>query len=525
MANTLYKLQEIGAIKYKKIAGKDEYEITLGLTIVFMSPFYNFQANTSLALFTIFIDLQKLSPNQVFVLSESSVSNYALGVSLTQKFRAPGGPFNKYIITMLEPSYIAYPYSRPSMSNGFIISGSNENEQVTLPESKSTFNIRELKTNAYYGNTVGIVFKPKTSNTGFKEGSAGTFSIRSHAGPTSIGALNYEDDLARSRETCDGYIEGTELHSYGEIKLNRVPNSFTIASSISTPPSSMNNQPVIIVINLQKYDALCSTVLGDTTVFKVGDKFIGRPELSNVVGVNKVEINGDIFSIRGAEAKGDWLQSRFSIEEARFLSTLHITPNLLYTIYNSNDGFKDDSEEGFSSWQEPLANFMATMVESKCLTETQLLTKHECFNIRQFLNKIDKYLIENSTMLDLLKEREENEIEKEYNFLVEEQEEFPKAIGIAKEHLEEVNQIVKGEKFTFGTGEINLFTDISTGVKRHGTVVIGINDQGMYKFYKIYTGPISGDVNSEEVIKKSKADLLKRLQDLPNKYSNYNFIY
>ena len=72
----------------------------------------------------------------------------------------------------------------------------------------------------------------------------------------------------------------------------------------------------------------------------------------------------------------DWLAGRFTENEVQFLKGLSFTPKLL------SDTF------GAGKWKQRLAEFLETILLSKCFVDTRLITNIECTNAQEFIKQI-----------------------------------------------------------------------------------------------------------------------------------------
>jgi len=105
-----------------------------------------------------------------------------------------------------------------------------------------------------------------------------------------------------------------------------------------------------------------------------------NPQFFSHAPVFEHEIDGveRVFRIplEGNGVKVNWLEGLYSNEEAAFLNYLNLTPELCAEIFGS------------STWKEKVAEFLTSIVVTKCFEDTSILAKASCDTTRQFLNKV-----------------------------------------------------------------------------------------------------------------------------------------
>jgi hypothetical protein len=93
----------------------------------------------------------------------------------------------------------------------------------------------------------------------------------------------------------------------------------------------------------------------------------------------EIEVNAKTFLIRIPLEKGvrnDWIAGKYSENEVKFFQALQLTPQIL------SDTF------GGQAWKVRLADFLESILLSKCFEDTTLLTKLECSNAQLFVKKV-----------------------------------------------------------------------------------------------------------------------------------------
>jgi hypothetical protein len=136
---------------------------------------------------------------------------------------------------------------------------------------------------------------------------------------------------------------------------------------------------------------------GDDTDYRMAfgesiDKFVGLDDdrLSlDGIDTEIVPISDMQYSVRKPtpEVRNDWSKMKFTMDEAELLNNLQITPSILNSEVFRGDG------------NGMLVKFLANLINSKCYTDKDLLTKEECSISEDFIDKIYSHLLENDTRI------------------------------------------------------------------------------------------------------------------------------
>jgi hypothetical protein len=504
----LYRLDKIGALTYKKVGGKDRYKVKAGITIVFMPSFYadisiadNRERDNAIAanliLFSIFIDITSTNLNRIFILSESTAANYAVGVLLSKSL-SRSDIFKNSPLTMLEPSYIVYPYTRSGLEDGIVLSASTAAEPA-LPKI-SKFGLADLKVSNIYGNALGLSVKPDGSNDAE---SLDIFAIRAS---TDEGGAQQKVtyDLSHPPGPCDGLLVSPELS-----KLEKEDDAFYLKPMyITKPPEKpIMNEYALMVIQLNPkgdYEPLCRSALTSAPdPLAAEDRHVASEKVNEDGRRVQIEIKGRVYSIREGNdiVLGEWKNKKFTEDEAKFLNSTRLRPGVLEKCFG--DG-----------WAERLSNFLYTFTTSRCMTDISLLTKRECYNCRQFLEDVNVFFINNQLQLEL----SNPDFDKYADEVYESVQEPPNEIHV--DHAREADAAERQyHKQFFGT--ISSYDHIATKERR--ALIIGINKKtGIYKYYVI---SVPSDLQKESRKKDEEALLKKIHEQLQLKYKDFIFIY
>ena len=516
----LSKLIELKVITYITYRGKVTFNVKRDVVIIFMPNFFpSFLGNGGnkiSVLFSLFLDLYKENPNQVFILSTSNPENHLAGSYLTKIFADSNGPIGKPILTMLEPSYIIYPYPRKNLQNGILISGSSEIENVNLPEDINDKNNEFLQDKTLYmysryGDRLGLLLKPKVIlNNKLDEAVHDIFTIR---GKYNDGAqIKLEESETAN---CEDLIVSGPLDTFTDkIILNR--------------DELTGGTDILLVIQLGAGEALLcnSTDSIEPLALHKSDKFVATTTAFNGEVV-QLTLSGLVYSIRdprsAIEIWSDWMNPGMPVlteDEAKFLNALNLRPKILEKMY------KDDRKP----WTEHLSDFMHTLVVSNCLTDQSLLMKRECNSCRDFLHRAKQFFVDNSFEIDLVRDEQEREAREKYRKYTDEilytederRGDNSAPYGIQPDDLKEldlkgVDKTKQNQKTILG--DINEYIDpINSQVK---AIVIGVNNKyRTHKFYEVSVPHIEGD-SSE----KQRTDILQKVESLRAKYPDYIFFF
>ena len=92
-------------------------------------------------------------------------------------------------------------------------------------------------------------------------------------------------------------------------------------------------------------------------------------EIDGVERVFRIPLDGN-------GVKTNWIEGLYSNQEAAFLNYLNLTPKVCAEIFGS------------SIWKEKVAEFLGSVIVSKCFEDTSVLAKASCESTRHFLNKV-----------------------------------------------------------------------------------------------------------------------------------------
>lgn len=512
-AKVLYRLAKIGALTHKKIGGKDRYKIKTGIAIVFMPSFYAdmniadeaTRANaikSNLILFSIFLEINYLNTNKIFILSENTANNYNVGVMFANSF-SKHDILKSSPLTMLEPSYIIYPYARSGIEDGIVLSASAAAEPA-LPKINK-FGLADLKKTSIYGNALGLSVKPNGTNDAE---SLNIFAIKTFEDLSGVKekinqTVNY--NLSYRPGPCDGLINSPELS-----KLEKDGNIFYLKpmdiKKSAAEETVFKDEYALMVIQLNPegdHNPLCTTALtsapeplGSDDKHVASDK--AKPGNNNV----QIEIRGTLYSIREGDKNvvENWKKREFTEDEATFLNSTRLRPGVLQGCFGD-------------SWPESLSTFLETFTNAKCMSDISLLTKSECYICRKFLEDVNVYFINNQLQLEL----SNPEFDQYAKEIYENTEEPP--YEIHADHAREANPEERDKRKQF-FGTMSSYDHIATGERR--AFIIGVNKKTL--IYKYYIVSVQSNLSNESRADDEK-ELEKKILNLEGKYKDIMFIY
>jgi hypothetical protein len=311
--------------------------------IIFSPPFYRADVDNS-NLLANFLNF-KMNPAtkcSVYTLVQNTNANRVVGCALqTDEDSKSVTP----LINMLEPSYILYPFPRTVGSDivgGFLFSGAAADE-VDLPASNIPKNIGSVSDFVSRGLRGEIAIPPSIRKNDSALGKINPYKIYRFFGP-------------------NAYPMGG--NKVLELSLKRPDNTLEVESTMSNEDK----------FHPTEEDSLAL----DGISYKIID--LGFPKYS-------VRIPND-------SVRGNWLDLKFTIDEAALLNNLNLRPTFLHHIFGIG-------------WSAEIASFLENMVNSNCFTEQDLLTNGECSKSSEFVNKIVQYYMENDSRLVQLREQED----------------------------------------------------------------------------------------------------------------------
>jgi len=417
---------------------------------------------------------------------------------------------------MLEPSYVIYPYTRQGLFGGIIVSSSTDEEKVNMPASigRHTFGLKDLYSHKSYGTPQGLAVKPETTGVDlFVDGAADVFTIRSTKHAHVLLPLEFVPGYPPG--PCDGLLNSATLDKF--LKPTFFLDKVEIAGKGKTD--------ALLVIQLNPggtHNPLCNSALTDAPrPLEHNDRHKHSENAKMSDDRVQIDIKGIPYTLRvpaDNQVRENWLKGEFTRDEAEFLNTTRLRPGVLYAVFG----------EG---WLKDLTNFLTTLVVSECMSDISLLTNRECYNCRQFLEKVSAYFVNNSLQLDIMKEEDEKREDAEFREYVddlygdEKEVKMPPHMGVDSIDARDANDTEKkGHKQILG--DISSYKHEGNAAHPHNerrAIIIGVNKKtGMYNFYVISTLSTLNDADKE----KEDAELIKKVKtELPMKYKDHIFIY
>jgi hypothetical protein len=128
-------------------------------------------------------------------------------------------------------------------------------------------------------------------------------------------------------------------------------------------------------------------------------------ELANVDNTRAVPLGTRIYYIRIGDinddaVKNDWLESKFTDDEAQFLNDLYFTQDVLTGVFGDR-------------WRITLKEFLYLMSASKCFSDDRFLLSSECDKARTIINVIHNYFLTNPDIVSKVTEKEEDALREE----------------------------------------------------------------------------------------------------------------
>ena len=392
--DVLYTLQSLEVIKTESAAdGSTLIKVEPGFVLVFTSPFYASPydeatglENTSInvLLLSIFLDIESNNHDQVFVLAEPTTDNYTVG-TVFHNYRGRTAMPTTPLVNWLEPSYICYSEQRVGGLNGICLSVSTGDEP-NIPLGKRA-------ANSSPGDPVPRLFKPDPAGEG-----AGPFD-----GYLTVRTLDMSkplympEPILKDTDSCATLKRSAQAD---EVFRNS-PILYLQPVALSDEKSDLKKTEIVLVFRLayqKPHRPLCEGLKTDLIQPpKPRDQFYPSPD-AQVAGVNyyNVDMDAGVYSIREPlfdnRVYQDWMQEKFTDDEAKFLNSLGFSPDLFEKVFL----------DPITNWQYELAKFLEGLVISKCFRDDTLQLRRECEQNRKFLERIYAFFVENNLSSEVI---------------------------------------------------------------------------------------------------------------------------
>ena len=287
------------------------------------------------------------------------------------------------ILNMLEPSYIVYPFPRtmPNMTmpvGGILFSGAAADEEAA-PASSIESRLASIGQFVTVGGRSTFAFPPNIRVADKMLGKVTPYKVFRFKGRDALAFQGILD----MRLKGEAGIDIDALRSFDETKF-------------------LPFDPDHLMLDNVRYE--------------------------------RIPLDGQIYSIRkpgtgSGSVTNDWISEKFTRDEAAMLNALNMWPNMLEDI------FKDE-------WIIQLTDFLTNMVNSKCYTDTALLTNAQCDTSSTFVDKVFEYFLRNDGRLRDLHERETDIILQQADILAGK---ARNSIAIGKGERAELESRVKAE--------------------------------------------------------------------------------
>ena len=348
------------------------FEATKGISgnvYLFAAPFFGMNVNAPEAsieqnkqIFATFLALKKEFPH-MYILTEVTAKNKLIGSCL-------GGKNEEPVASLLEPTYVIYPHihiiEEPNAVNptemirrnigGIIFSAAAANE-VLLSASNIPSRLSSPAEYVRKGGNGAVAFPPNPIVEDMKINAMYDFSLQ-------------------YRYIGEADAKGLTVISPGEVQ--RV--------TIQTPTESR----------------VSAAILGMSQ-----DLFLGSDdEELRLSGVkySRVPLGPQIYSFRvpgdGNGVMEDWENQLFTKDEAAFLNDLNMRKSIVEAAFK---GVND----GVPSTPKRLARFLQNMVFGKCFSDERMLTRAECQESRDFVQRILQYFITHDERIARLSKEED----------------------------------------------------------------------------------------------------------------------
>jgi hypothetical protein len=283
--------------------------------------------------------------------------------------------------------------------------------------------------------------------------------------------------------------------------------NYSLGEMIETlhPTREIHLSGTIIGFRLQvdgQYEPLCTS---DKIVEIAGKKFVAAVDaVSGPTGF--FEIAGKLYKIRKTDKNDlvykDWLKGSYSSDEADLLNILNLSPGIMDKIFPL--AFDENGRPVGMPWKSWVAEFLAVItVQNKSLK-----THRETMIVRNFLEQVRTYFLEEQFKHDLEESDSDDEAIKRQHGLIE-----PAGEGV---DLLEDSEEFKDIKRVWG--DLDIYENTETG--EWICSIILVNKQTEKQLYKTIGVPMK-DVS----LKAARSALLEKIKGFKKRYPDWIFIY
>jgi hypothetical protein len=163
----------------------------------------------------------------------------------------------------------------------------------------------------------------------------------------------------------------------------RLSTLFNIKTYIGNKPSTklytFDSDDTPEMLNYTMFQPSVDAITDGILLKEISGKLIRKPV--------SIEVQSD-------PVKKDWLAGKFIQDEADYLNSLNIRPDMLRSIFG--DG-----------WLTDLANFLDNMVGSNCFSDISITTEAKCSTSANFVEKIFEYFMLHDDRIAALEEEED----------------------------------------------------------------------------------------------------------------------
>ena len=162
----------------------------------------------------------------------------------------------------------------------------------------------------------------------------------------------------------------------------RLSTLFNIKTYIGNKPSTklytFDSDDIPEMLNYTMFQPSVDAITDGILLKEISGKLIRKPV--------SIEVQSD-------PVKKDWLAGKFIQDEADYLNSLNIRPDMLRSIFGD-------------AWLTDLANFLDNMVGSNCFSDISITTEAKCSTSANFVEKIFEYFMLHDDRIAALEEEE-----------------------------------------------------------------------------------------------------------------------
>ncbi len=422
--NTLYTLEKLNIIATVKAKDQNRPKVLVkkSVVLVFMPPFFTLELNEdksreNITLYSLYLEIEQYNQGKVFMIPDHTKTNYEFGRMINVYRNTPKGT----LVNFLDPSYIYFKRDETATPIGALLSGAADGEvsiQLSAKDAENKVIPKVFRPTA--GGNVGGYVVIRTSNGPdvTKPEQLSMPKSPSAAGDCEgllFNTVTFDKDVPpKPIQLIDTNLEGKDVSVLLVIRFKYTEN--VPICSASTSRLIQIPKPPDIFYGSSRADT--KGVPTKTLVLTEEDEYLQQADTKPIFQVRIPKDSNEVLE--------DWYSGIYTEDEANFLNSMGLKPDVLKDIYK---------EDVYTNWKVEVAQFLNGLVVSNCYSDTEmsgLLLSIECQQNRNFLDRVRTHYIEKGITAEKLQIKHNDQIQSEFNRYLDEVKSVSKAASTAE---------------------------------------------------------------------------------------------